>query len=263
MQDDGTTGGQAPSAKAPPRLPVVAAIALVALGLTGWFLLRADGASDSGDDARPAKGVVKATEPPTTTGTATDPDLSQVPPDGDGTLSPPAGFARPWGKAVPGLLTFRGNPTRSYHGRGPVPSTPGVRWDYPDSGPMCSESTVGDETKTWCGTGWTGQPAVFERDGRQWVVFGAYDASVHFIDGTDGTDILAPFQTGDIIKGSVTVDPDGFHWSTPGAATTTSGSWQSTARATRGSCGGSLQTMCHRRCGTTTGTVRPWCLQII
>lgn len=191
-------------------MPVVAAIALVALGLTGWFLLRDDGASDSGDDTRPAKGVVKATEPPSTTGTTTDPDLSQVPPDGDGTLSPPAGFARPWGKAVPGLLTFRGNPTRSYHGRGPVPSTPGVRWDYPDSGPMCSESTVGDETKTWCGTGWTGQPAVFERDGRQWVVFGAYDASVHFIDGTDGTDILAPFQTGDIIKGSVTVDPDGF-----------------------------------------------------
>ena len=85
-----------------------------------------------------------------------------------------------------------------------------MRWHYPDSGGMCSKSTVGKETKTWCGTGWTGQPAVFARGGRQWVVFGAYDAAVHFLDGADGSEILPPFPTGDIIKGSVTVDPDNF-----------------------------------------------------
>ena len=75
---------------------------------------------------------------------------------------------------------------------------------------MCAESSVGSETKTWCGTGWTGQPSVFERDGRTWVVFGAYDRGIHFVDGDTGEDILPPFPTGDIIKGSVTVDPDGF-----------------------------------------------------
>jgi outer membrane protein assembly factor BamB len=75
---------------------------------------------------------------------------------------------------------------------------------------MCSESTEGDETRTWCGSGWTGEPAVFEREGRTWVVFGAYDRAVHFVDAATGQDIRPPFPTGDIIKGSVTVDPDGF-----------------------------------------------------
>ncbi|MGE0306275.1 MAG: PQQ-binding-like beta-propeller repeat protein, partial [Acidimicrobiia bacterium] len=62
----------------------------------------------------------------------------------------------------------------------------------------------------WCGTGWTGQPAVWERDGKTWVAFGAYDRKVHVLDGATGVDILPPFPTGDIIKGSVTVDPDGY-----------------------------------------------------
>jgi outer membrane protein assembly factor BamB len=42
------------------------------------------------------------------------------------------------------------------------------------------------------------------------VVFGAYDGAVHFMDAETGEDILPPFQTNDIIKGSVTVDPDGY-----------------------------------------------------
>jgi outer membrane protein assembly factor BamB len=111
--------------------------------------------------------------------------------------------------ATPGLLTFRGSPTRSFYGTGPMPVAPTVLWSYPDR-PMCSESTVGGETTVWCGTGWTGQPSVFERDGRTWVAFGAYDAAVHFVDGLTGEDILPPFQTDDIIKGSVTIDPDGY-----------------------------------------------------
>ena len=110
-----------------------------------------------------------------------------------------------------GLLTFRGNATRTYYGEGPVPAAPEVVWSYPgESGGMCAQSTVDGESRTWCGTGWTGQPSVFERDGRTWVVFGAYDRAVHFVDYDTGEDILPPFPTGDIIKGSVTIDPDGF-----------------------------------------------------
>ena len=75
---------------------------------------------------------------------------------------------------------------------------------------MCSLSEDRGETTNWCGTGWTGEPAVFERDGRTWVVFGAYDRAVHFVDANTGQDILPPFPTGDIIKGSVTIDPDGY-----------------------------------------------------
>jgi outer membrane protein assembly factor BamB len=128
--------------------------------------------------------------PPSTTTTATP---TTVPP-------PPAG-----------LLTFRGGATRSFYGTGPVPRTePAVAWRFPDGGAMCSISTAGNETKEWCGMGWTGQPAVFERDGRTWVTFGAYDRAVHFVDGATGERLLPDFPTGDLIKGSVTVDPDRF-----------------------------------------------------
>lgn len=119
------------------------------------------------------------------------------------------------GFETPGLLTFRGSPTRSYYGAGPIPQTPKVVWTYPgDSRKMCGHSEVdkGEHAGDflWCGSGWTGQPAVFERDGRTWVVFGAYDKKIHFVDWETGEDILPPFPLGDIIKGSVTVDPDGF-----------------------------------------------------
>lgn len=117
--------------------------------------------------------------------------------------------APPGGSTVEGLLTFRGNPARTYYGNGPVPGQPGVRWRYPDQA-MCAASFVGEEAREWCGTGWTGQPAVFERGGRTWLVFGAYDRNVHFVDADTGEAILPPFPTGDIIKGSVTIDPDGY-----------------------------------------------------
>ena len=122
----------------------------------------------------------------------------------------PASVGRPYyGATVPGILTFRGNPTRTYYGQGPVPDAPRAVWRYPGSA-MCSISEDRGEVSNWCGTGWTGEPAVFERDGRTWLVFGAYDRAVHFVDAATGQDILPPFPTGDLIKGSVTVDPDGF-----------------------------------------------------
>ena len=64
-----------------------------------------------------------ATDPPTTAAltTTTLPLRTDV-------LVDPASFGRPWGETVTGLLTFRGNPTRSYHGLGPVPVAPHVVW---------------------------------------------------------------------------------------------------------------------------------------
>ena len=49
-----------------------------------------------------------------------------------------------------------------------------------------------------------------QADGRTWVVFGAYDRAIHFVDADTGQDIIPPFPTGDIIKGSVTIDPQGY-----------------------------------------------------
>ncbi|HEU4319537.1 MAG TPA: PQQ-binding-like beta-propeller repeat protein [Acidimicrobiia bacterium] len=114
-----------------------------------------------------------------------------------------------WGDTV-GLTMFRGNPTRTYYGTGPVSDNPSQLWSYPSNG-MCSQSTNLGETTTWCGMGWTGQPAVWERpDGVTEMIFGAYDRNIHFVDAETGVDLRSPFTTGDIIKGSVTIDPDGF-----------------------------------------------------
>jgi outer membrane protein assembly factor BamB len=122
-----------------------------------------------------------------------------------------ATFEASWKPSVAGLLTFRGDPNRRFYGLGPVPrSVPEIVWSYPKQGSMCRASTAKGETKTWCGAGWTGQPTIHERDGRTWLIFNAYDGAVHFVDADTGKDILPPFPTGDIIKGTVTVDPDGY-----------------------------------------------------
>lgn len=123
----------------------------------------------------------------------------------------PRSSQRPWSDlgAIDGLLTFRGNPTRTFHGRGPIPEDPQVLWSRTIG---CSNSAVGGEAKVWCGTGWTGQPAVFpapDGDG-WWVGVGGYNRNVNFFDPVTGDDAMAPFATGDIIKGTITVDPDGF-----------------------------------------------------
>lgn len=156
-------------------------------------------------------GTADTTSPTTvsTTSTAATAAATTTAPPFAG-LVDPASSGGPWGQAVEGVLTFRGNPTRTFHGQGPVPGDPAVEWRYPISGALCGESTVGDETRTWCGTGWTGQPAIWERAGRTWVAFGAYDKHIHVLDADTGEPIVEPFATGDIIKGSVTVDPDGY-----------------------------------------------------
>ncbi|MFZ0012780.1 MAG: PQQ-binding-like beta-propeller repeat protein [Acidimicrobiia bacterium] len=122
---------------------------------------------------------------------------------------PGSTVGQPWGSTV-GLVMFRGNPTRTYYGTGPIADSPSQLWSYPDSG-MCSESTNLGETTVWCGMGWTGQPSVWERpDGVTELIFGAYDRSLHFVDAETGEELRPEFPTGDIIKGSVSIDPDGY-----------------------------------------------------
>ena len=182
---------------------------------------RAPASGDADDDTITAgEGVPISPSPPrptttrpaTTRPATTQASTTTLPPTT--TTRPPAlaygdEVGRPWGTTVQGLLTFRGNPSRTYYGAGPVPEAPQVAWRYPDRA-MCGRSSEYGETKVWCGTGWVGQPAVFERGGRTWLVFGAYDYNFHFVDAATGQAILPPFPTGDIAKGTVTVDPDGF-----------------------------------------------------
>jgi outer membrane protein assembly factor BamB len=183
------------------RLLIAGMLVLIAgfAATTAWALHRAE----TGDDDTPAGPAAGPSAGPSVPASPSAPPFSG--------WSDPALVGRPYGTTVRGLLTFRGNPTRTFYGEGPVPRvTPAQRWQFPKSGGLCSSSTDKGRTSQWCGTGWTGQPAVFERDGRTWVVFGAYDRSIHFLDAATGERILPDFKTGDIIKGSVTVDPDGY-----------------------------------------------------
>lgn len=122
----------------------------------------------------------------------------------------PKSSGLPWSSEVVGQLTFRGNPTRSYYGLGPVPKAPKILWSYPESGGMCGNSPVGGQNKTWCGSGWTGQPSVWRQGDETWVAVGTYDKGIHFWDAATGENLLETHDMGDIIKGSVTRDPDGF-----------------------------------------------------
>jgi outer membrane protein assembly factor BamB len=141
-------------------------------------------------------------QPPETTTTT-------IPQRPEGVVSPETVF-QSWG-SVEGLTMFRGNPTRTYFGSGPIPATaPDRLWRYPDN-PMSGQSPVGNQPKTWAGTGWTGQPLVHVRDdGRTEVIFGAYDKHIHFVDADTAENLRPPFDMGDIIKGTVTLDPDGY-----------------------------------------------------
>ena len=195
-------------AHAPPtaerrRLTFLALAAVTVITIAGAYAV----SSEEGDDGEATAAVDETTTTvaPDGTSTSAPEDEEDDEDDEDDEDAPASGFERE------GLLTFRGSPTRTYYGEGPVPEAPQVLWSYPGtSGGMCAESSVGSDTHVWCGSGWTGQPSVFEEDGRTWVVFGAYDRNVHFLDWDTGADILPPHPTGDIIKGSVTVDPDGF-----------------------------------------------------
>ena len=153
---------------------------------------------------------------PSTTSIVTNPSTTTSSPTTSTTTEPPyrgwvdpESSGQPWGESVEGLLTFRGNPTRTYYGEGPVPTDPEILWRFPDHA-MCSNSSVGQEVINWCGSGWTGQPSIFERDGQTWVTLGSYSRNVHFLDADSGERLLPDFRTGDIIKGSVTIDPDGY-----------------------------------------------------
>ncbi len=152
----------------------------------------------------PAVTVTTVTAAPTTTPTTTTTTTTEPP-----GLVPPSTVGEAWGDVV-GLTMFRGNPTHTFYGSGPLPDGLDVIWRFPDD-PMCGTSSVGGEATVWCGTGWTGQPVVWERpDGITEVIFGAYDKNIHFLDAATGDRTRPDFYMGDIIKGSVVLDPDGY-----------------------------------------------------
>jgi hypothetical protein len=205
------------------------ALVVLGVGLTALTQLRGE------DEGPAASGPASTTTVPAATALPQASTTSQAP----ATTGPPAfeGWGDParvgarYPGATQGLLTFRGNPSRTWYGEGPVPRNPSILWSFPDASMCTVEDLTGGEgaeggsatattgtgptttgpptERLWCGTGWTGQPAVWEQsNGHTYVAFGAYDSAVHWLDGATGDRLLPDLQVGDIIKGSVTRDPN-------------------------------------------------------
>jgi outer membrane protein assembly factor BamB len=122
---------------------------------------------------------------------------------------------------VEGVTTFRGGPSRTGGAWGAIPTNPvrlTIAWEF----------KTGRSKAPWFGgAGWTGQPAIirwpavirhsmpklgrFRRDdGLVEVIQGSLDGRVYFIDLFTGQRTRKPIDTGNPIKGSVSVDPRGY-----------------------------------------------------
>ena len=181
---------------------VIAVIAILAVVVAVSF--RPHGAATSSSSS-----TTVASGSDSTAGTGTSLTPGAV---GPGDTHDPGSFYGPINTAFAGLTMFRGNGSRTYYGQGPVPQNPHILWRF---GPMSGVSDAGPISnpgakKTWTGTGWTGEPVVAEFGGKTWIIFGAYDHRIHFLDAATGKRLLPDFTGDDLFKGSVTLDPDGY-----------------------------------------------------
>jgi outer membrane protein assembly factor BamB len=120
---------------------------------------------------------------------------------------------------VDGVLTFRGDPTRTggAFGRRRVREARlEIAWT----------AKTGRGTPRWGGgAGWTGEPVLVRwpevirhsmpalakaRPGLVEVIQGSLDGSIHFLDLATGRPTRPPIRTGNPIKGSVSLDPRGY-----------------------------------------------------
>ena len=180
--------------------------------MLGGQSMRSPAESESERTARTGAARIPEAEPDVSSST---PRISALVPVAPALARPTMGVLRnlpalPINRKFAGITLFRGNATRTYYGEGPVPKHPTILWKFPQKGIMTAMSAVAGVSKSWSGTGWTGQPVVAERGGRTEVIFGAYDKKIHFLDAKTGERVRPDFATGDIIKGTVTLDPDGY-----------------------------------------------------
>jgi hypothetical protein len=209
-------------------LLAVVLVLVTTVGVVGLVLSVRDGGARDGGTATAAPAG------PTTTGPLPPEDAARTPgdtapddvPGPDAPSEPLEPWRAPWmvpatGSQlhgtrygdVDGFLVFRGNPTRTFYGEGPVPRDPAIAWSSP-SERMCSVEELEDERKVWCGIGWTGQVVLLDHGGdgitAVEVMVGGYDGAFHLFDGATGARTRPPFVTGGMVKGTETLDPDGF-----------------------------------------------------
>lgn len=188
-----------------PKVPFAAVLLLLVFVAVVAYLATAGGGLPAGDRAGgPSSHPSTSGSPSGSLGAGVTPS-PQV--DAAGVSTP-----GPIDPTHPGLRTFRGNYSRDYYGEGPVPNHPVIRWRFPQTGSLCgvsSDKIFG--TRTWCGTGWTGQPNVIPMGHNKVEVReGAYDWKYHFLAGATGLPTRPPLATRDLAKGSATSDSNGY-----------------------------------------------------
>ncbi len=77
------------------------------------------------------------------------------------------------------VLMFRGNPTHTFYGTGPLRDTLEIAWRYKTER---WETTLHDKPHVWTGPGWTGQAAVYGGH----VFFGSVDRHLYCLDAATG-----------------------------------------------------------------------------
>ena len=128
-------------------------------------------------------------------------------------------------KDAPGILTFRGSPSRNMPFSGTVNGTPSkvkVEWVF-----YTSIDTTRTSLGVWHGgTGWTGQPLLAVWNDEQLkqiqtsaaahvtkylsnreVIVGSLCGKVYFIDYVTGKESRTPYSAGNTIKGTLSLDP--------------------------------------------------------
>jgi hypothetical protein len=194
----------APAHRRQPKVPFVAVLLVLLLIAGVAYLATSGGGAPGGSSAAGHPSSPRASGSSSGSPAASPTPSPQV--DAAGVTTP-----GPIDPAHPGLRTFRGNYSRDYYGEGPVPNHPVIRWRFPQTGGLCGVSTDIFSTRTWCGTGWTGQPNVIPMGGGKVEVReGAYDWRYHFLDGATGQPTRPAFKTQDLAKGSATSDSNGY-----------------------------------------------------
>ncbi len=107
------------------------------------------------------------------------------------------------------VATFLGNESRRFYGRGPVPERLKLIWRTKIGCGKTSGTAKSRGPVLWCGTGWTGQPALVRDKGRNYLLIGGFDHGLRKVDAANGR-VLWRYEFDDVIKGSPTIfsDPD-------------------------------------------------------
>ena len=95
------------------------------------------------------------------------------------------------------ILMFRGNPSHTFYGTGPLPECPRLHWVRDlDHFP----TTLAGQPITWSGTGWTGQASKLG----DWIFVGAVDSHLYALSAATGQ-IGWKFKGGRMFKSSLCV----------------------------------------------------------